>query len=367
MKKPYRICVIADPIDEQYAGIYVYARGLIDALEEVHDTRFEITYLHLKENEFFTGKKELIVPLQRSIPGSATFRKFFWIPFLLKKHKFDLVHDLSHIAPFPRKNTPYKKIFTVHDLTPILFPKWHIKNSVILHRILFPWLLKRVDGVIAVSENTKKDIQENYPFAPVPYVTYLAHQKMPAPHNIPMISKRYILAVSTVEPRKNYPTLIKAFEALVEKGVEEDLVIVGKRGWNCDEEVALINNSKVAGRIHWRGYIEERELATWYAHASVFVYPSFYEGFGLPIVEAMERGVPVVASKTSSMQEVVGDAGLLIDPQDVDTIIDSLYTILTDVTIHDEYARKSLQRGKEFTWERTAQQTLDIYEKVIRA
>lgn len=362
---PIKVCVIADPIDEQYAGIYTYAKGLIDAFEKLGDKRFEITYLHIDENEYFKGMRELIVPLKRNIPGNATFRKFFWIPYLLKKHGFDVVHDLSHIAPFPRKNTSYKKVFTVHDLTPVLFPQWHIKNSVVVHRILFPWLFKRVDGVIAVSESTKSDIQNTYPFAPEPKVTHLATKESPRPFNIPMIKKPYILSVSTVEPRKNYERLIGAYEQLVGKGIKEDLVIVGKQGWKCEEVVKRIEESNVRDRIHWTHFVGERELATWYAFANVFVYPSLYEGFGLPLLEAMQRGLPVVTSNVSSMPDVVGDAGLLVDPYDVDSIANALYTMLSDDKLHDEYGRKSLARFAHFSWEKTARETLDIYETLF--
>lgn len=355
-----KVCIIADPIDEQYAGIYTYAAGLIHGLEKIAPIDIEITYLHLRENPFFTGKKELIVPLKRGVPGYATFRKFFYLPHLFRKHNFDVVHDLSHIAPFPFKKAPYKKIFTVHDLTPILFPQWHIKNSVIVHCLLFPILFKTADSVIAVSEATKRDIQKTFTYAPNVTVTHLAGKELRA---IKTQKEEAILFVSTIEPRKNVVTLVKAYEHLRDTypSVTHKLVLVGKRGWKSEESIDAIEGSKWNKDILWKEYVSDEELAQTYASASVFVYPSSYEGFGLPILEAMGYGLPVIGANNSSIAEVIGEYGLLFETDDFLDLSKKLYTLCTDEVCYAEYSRKSLERVSQFSWEHTAQQTLELY------
>ncbi len=355
-----KVCIIADPIDEQYAGIYTYAAGLISGLERIGADDIDITYLHLRENLFFEGKKELIVPLKRHIPGYATFRKFFYLPFLFRKHQFDIVHDLSHIAPFPFKKTKYKKIFTVHDLTPILFPEWHIKNSVIVHSILFPILFRTADAVVAVSEATKSDIMNTFPDAPPVTVTHLAGKELE-----PVLAEKekIILFVSTIEPRKNVVTLVKAYEHLrsTYSEVTHKLVLVGKQGWKSEESMAVIMNSPWKNDIIWKEYIPDEELTKTYASASIFVYPSQYEGFGLPILEAMKYGLPVVGANNSSIAEVIGEYGLLCETTDYLDFSEKLYTLCTDDNIYELYHKKSLERATHFSWNDTAKQTLDLY------
>lgn len=358
MKK--KICIIADPIDEQYAGIYTYAAGLITALERLAPTDVEFTYLHLRPNSFFEHLKELILPLKRGIPGYATFRKFIHIPYLLRKHRFDVVHDLSHIAPFPFKKTKYKKVFTVHDLTPVLFPEWHIKNSTVVHKILFPILFRTVEAVIAVSEATKKDILKTYPYAPSITVTHLAAKEL---ERVQLPREKVILFVSTIEPRKDVITLVKAYEELrsAHPEVSHKLVLIGKMGWKSDESVTAIESSLYKDDIIWKQYVSDEELAKAYGSASVFVYPSRYEGFGLPILEAMGYGLPVVAANNSSIAEVVEDYGLLFNTGDYLDFSKKLYSLCTDEKTYEHYHQLALERASQFTWEQTAKATLDLY------
>lgn len=358
-----KVCIIADPIDEQYAGIYTYAAGLIAGLERLAPMDVEFTYLHLRPNVFFDGKKEIIVSLKRNIPGYATFRKFFYLPYLFRKHHFDVVHDLSHIAPFPFKNTRYKKIFTVHDLTPVLFPEWHIKNSTIVHSILFPRLFKTADAVIAVSNATKKDIQKVYPFAPNIIVTHLAGKELNVQKHV---KEKTILFVSTIEPRKNVITLVRAYEHLRTNypEVTHKLVLVGKKGWKSEESVDAIMQSVYKKDIIWKEYISDEELSKTYASASIFVYPSSYEGFGLPILEAMSYGLPVIGARNSSISEIVGDYGVLCDTDDYLDFSEKMYSLCTDEKLYETYHTLALERVSQFSWDYTAKQTLDLYRTI---
>lgn len=390
MKQKNRICIIADYIDEQYAGIYTYARELITELVRL-DTDNEYTFLHCRKNAFFDGQREIIVPLKRFIPGVPSFRKFVWIPHILQKQHFDLVHDLSHIAPFAFARFPGKKVITIHDLTPVLFPQFHVWNSAVVHKIMFPQVFKKADAVIAVSENTKKDIIHKYhPPAPV-FVTPLGTRDLslpPSPSTPPAPSPlfsnpsastsapltagfnkgdNYILFVSTLEPRKNVETLIKAYNLIRDRGRTEKLVLIGKKGWKSEGIFHTLNESRYKEDIRSHDYIAENELGKYFQNASVFVYPSHYEGFGLPILEAMRFGVPVVAANNSSIPEVVGNAGLLFETKNVEDLAAKLYDLLENKQLRAELGHKGLKQVQKFTWENTARKTVEVYRQVLES
>lgn len=361
MKK--KICIIADAIDEQYAGVYTYASEFIRNIVKF-DSRHDIQFVHSKRNSFFNGLNHRIIPCMQAIPLWATFRKFYVLPRFLRKSKFDLVHELTHIASFSYADFPGKKIITIYDLTPVIYPKWHKLNSVIIHRKIFPRILKKADRIIAISKATAVDIKKYCPdHAPI-NVVYCGVKKL----NESIERKKefpFILFVSTIEPRKNIVRLIDAYEKIRKNGHMEKLVMIGRKGWKCGEIMRRIKNSSFKDDIIMLGYRNEEEISWYYKNASLFVYPSLYEGFGLPILEAMKNGCPVVASNVSSIPEVVGNAGLLFNPMNSGDIYEKMSRVLLDESIANSYSEKGLIRTELFNWENCAKKISEIYDEVI--
>lgn len=364
-----KIVVLADVIDQQYAGVYVYSSNLIKNLLAI-DPVNEYWFVHFRKNDFFKGLNEIIVP-QSQIPGTKTYRKFFKLPKVINELKPDIVLELEHIAPWIFARTHGKKVVTIYDLTPVLYRQYHLFISWFSHLLLFPRLFKRSDGFLAISHSTKHDIENHYhPKAPIE-VTHLASQ-LGAPTQPPKHSffkeknnQPYLLYTGTLEPRKNLEFLIDVFETLKEKKkIQHKLVLVGKQGWKFKKILSKIQNSKFATDIHVLGYVPKDDLAHFYQNAEVFLYPSLYEGFGLPVLEAMSLGCPVVASNTSSMPEVVGDGGLLCDPNCIDSWVDSIYSILANQNLRKQLVEKGLKRARTFTWEKTARTTLKFFERL---
>jgi len=179
-------------------------------------------------------------------------------------------------------------------------------------------------------------------------------------NNIP-----YILAVGTLQPRKNFPRLIHALARLRSRGYDIDLVIAGSHGWLTESIRDAIIETKLEERVHLLGYVDDKDLPALYAGAACFAFPSLYEGFGIPILEAMAYGTPVVTSNVSSMPEVAGDAALLVDPYDIEAITDALQHLIEDQALRDALIKRGSERASYFTWESSARQLQQIYMDVL--
>ena len=182
----------------------------------------------------------------------------------------------------------------------------------------------------------------------------------------PYLSKPYILFVGTIEPRKNINTLIKSFNYLKEKHkIEHNLILIGQKGWLCQPVFAAIDSSPWQHCIHHLGYLSNELVALFYQQADLLVYPSYYEGFGLPILEAMTLGVPVVTSNTSSLPEVAGNAALLVDPQNYFEIANAILEIINSSQLRQNLILKGKQRAQQFSWKKTAYLTLNAYKSIL--
>ena len=180
-------------------------------------------------------------------------------------------------------------------------------------------------------------------------------------YNLP---DKYILFVGQVQPRKNLTRLIKSFAALEGKYPDTKLVIVGKKGWMYDEIYSLVKELGIADRIMFTGFIHDSDLPAVYKAAMVFAFPSLYEGFGFPLVEAMKCGIPVVTSATSSLAEVAEDAALLVDPTSEKEISEALDAYLSNPNLRDDYSQRGKMRANSFTWQLCAQKTMELYHNV---
>lgn len=270
-----------------------------------------------------------------------------------------------------------KSVLNIYDLSFIKYPEY--TDAVVKkykHRIKH--CLQWTDLVITISENSKNDIVKYFnvdprriyvtPLASRYYPEYLSDQLTESIKNSIDydFSKPYLLFVSTIEPRKNIINLISAFNYLKQHHkIEHQLVLIGKKGWHYEPIFAAIENSPWRNQIHHLDYLSNELVALFYSQAEVFVYPSYYEGFGLPVLEAMTLGAPVVTSNTSSLPEVTGDAALLIDPDNSDQLADAILQVINDSQLRAELIQKGHQRAKLFSWERTAKKTINAYKSLV--
>ncbi|MFA5947400.1 MAG: glycosyltransferase family 1 protein [Candidatus Gracilibacteria bacterium] len=361
-----KIAILADPISNQKAGIHTYTKELFSALLKL-DNQNEYYFIHSENNNFFNDKNHFIIEKSKIlIPFRETYRKFVKIPQLLKKLKPDIVIETCHIGPF---NTPKncKKITIIHDLTPILFPNFHIKKSVIIHKLLLKKIVKDADLIITPSTTTKTDIIKKY---------RINEEKIKIIHGAPSsetsknsqfpknIKAPYLLYLGTIEPRKNLQILIESFlELKRENNIPHSLVLAGEIGWKSKKILSLAKNNK---EIIFTGHINEDKKITLYKNADMFIYPSLYEGFGLPPLEAMSHNIPVICSTGGSLKELFNEYALMFDPQDKKTLKNHILKLIKNKTLKENLIKKAFEYSKSFTWQSSALQLLSEFKNLIK-
>ena len=278
------------------------------------------------------------------------------LPLELARHRLDVLHSPDYIPPFARN---CRSVVTIHDLAFLRWPELLTPDS----RAYFNGHIERAvasaEAIIAVSQATKQDLVDLLGVSPDKVrVIYEAAgfdaTSDPPRENMP---EDYVLFVGTFEPRKNLPRLIEAFARVRERGYKGKLVLAGTPGWLAKEALDAVERHSADVLV--RG-VDPRV----YGPARALALPSLYEGFGLPLLEAMSNGVPVLTSNVSSLPEIAGDAALLVDPLDVDAIADGLWQLLTDSELGSRLAARGRARAAEFSWERAARETLDVYHSL---
>lgn len=289
--------------------------------------------------------------------------------------KYDLFHNIAQYPISPSISKNYA--ITIYDLIPILYPSYVTPFYAWQSRVLLPGILKKSSIILSISQYTKDDIIKRYQIDPQKiFVTPLgvSDHFHPATHTeIQSFRKRYnlinpfILFVGAIEPKKNIISIIKAFHQARQKQPELELVIAGKRAWKYQKIFYLIDSLKLNKSIHFLNFIPYEDLPVLYCAASVFVFPSNYEGFGLPPLEAMKCGTPVIVSNRSSLPEIVGPQGQMVEPDDYTCLAKKILTILGDESIRTEHISYNLERAKQFTWMRCAKATKKAYDLIIDA
>lgn len=287
-------------------------------------------------------------------------------------HALDVFHSPDFIPP-RRMRAP--NVITIHDLAFLLYPRFLTPEAAKYYGQIDP-AARAAAHVIAVSQSTKRDITKllGVPEKNVTVIYEAAHSTTdPIPHEEARayvrakygVEENFILFVSTIEPRKNLPTLLAAYSLLRDNyHSNARLLVAGQKGWLTQDVDQAIEKYKLRNQVCLLGSVPTEELGYLYSAARVFALPSFYEGFGLPPLEAMASGTPVLVSNVSSLPEVVGDAGILLDPNDVEGWAVALHRVLNDNELHAEMSEKGLKRAGKFSWARAARETLDVYKKV---
>ncbi len=358
----------------QMGGISQYVLYLLPALADLDEHNDYMVYHNRKD-----GRSHLP-------PEAANFqRRNLWTPCHhrlerwtlsaeLTSQRLDLLHSPDFIPPLQGAR---RHVITVHDLNFLYYPEFLTAESRRYYADQIHWAVKTADHIIADSHATRKDIIEMLAVAPEKVTPiHLAANPLYAKtysetavsetlqkYNLP---KGFILFVGTLEPRKNLPTLIRAYTQMrLETAVDVPLVLVGGKGWIFDDIFAAIEANDLREQVLHLSGVFDAELAHLYHAAGVLVTPSYYEGFGLPALEAQHCGCPVVVSNRGSLPEIVGPQGLMLDPDDVGLWANTLTQVLTDSAMQKRLIANGRSQARQFTWQKTAEATLQVYGSVV--
>ena len=314
---------------------------------------------------------------KRFTPVRSIFRKWWLIglPTLLQLSPVDVFHGTNYCVPLW---APCPTVVTIHDLSLFTQSETHEDANVERGRRRMPIMARRASAVIAPSEWTRKEIIEylNIREDRIRVIFEAARESMrplSADEAAPVLERHsiqfpYILFVGTIEPRKNLLTLIEAYHELLRTTKERPhLVICGGRGWLDSEVFKRVEDLHIADMVHFTGYVDDDDLPALYSSAEAFVYPSLYEGFGLPPLEAMACGTPVITSNSSSLPEVVGKAGLTFAAKDIKALARNLANVLTDVSLRGQMRISGIEQAQRFSWARAANETQVVYDEVYNA
>ncbi len=382
-----RIAIDYTPAVHQRAGIGRYTRGLVEALTRLdaddERARHQYTLLvlgragaHFVPTALPPNFKLRFVPLSDRWATVLWYRLNLPLPVDLFTGRADLFHGPSFTLP----PSFAPGLLTVHDLSFLRYPQG-------AHPALLAWLtkavprsLRRARHVLSDSESTRADLIELMGI-PADRITVIGagvdkrFQPVTDPATLTRVRARYqlpdrfILAVSTLEPRKNFTGLIAAFDQLATAThrspiADLHLVIAGGKGWLYDDIFAAAEASPVRGRIHFAGFVADDDLPPLYSLADLFAFPSHYEGFGIPVLEAMACGTPVVCADNSSLPEVAGDAAILVEATDTGALAEAMYRLLTDSALREKLIARGFEQAKKFTWEEAARRLLKVYKNV---
>jgi glycosyltransferase involved in cell wall biosynthesis len=370
-----RIGIDATALPPKPVGAGIYTINLVRSLHALKLEDDLIVFatprgrdlINLSERE---GFRWVVVPELN--PGRRLLWEQVVFPSLARRNELDLLHSLHYTKPI---FLSCASVVTFHDMTFLLYPQLHTR----VKRIIFPLFIRisarQAAALIAVSESTRQDS--------IRLLNLPAHKI----HSIPLgagkefrritdallleevrrkykLPSEFILYTGLVEPRKNLTMLIRAYANLVNRGIREALVIVGRFGWMSDEIFAQVERAGLGNKVVFTGYIEQEDLPPIYNLASIFVYPTLYEGFGLPVLEAMACGTAVITSAVSSLPEIVAEAGVLLPPGDEEALSNAIYHLVSDPAGRKQLADSGLARAKQFTWQNTAMETHKVYQLV---
>ena len=388
---------ILNPGAGEQAGIGHYTHCLVRNLLKIDQ---ENEYVLFFDNRISDSAAKLVIGNNQNV--KARFFPFYqykqYLPFaysqmlvaaFLSREKLDLYHSPANVIPLQYSG---KSVVTLHDLAIYKHPDWFPSNfmsrQIFSTKILVPKSLRKAKRIIAVSENTKQDIIKQFKIpAKKIEVVYegvmksddLGNKKLIIPDKQTLkkkfdIKDNYILFLGTIEPRKNIAALVKAYHGLLTRNrikSQKDnknfpqLVLAGGRGWKYKEVFKTIKNLKLEKEIKYLDYVDHQDKIGLMQNALCFVFPSKYEGFGLPILEAMNLGIPVISSNVSSIPEVAGEAAILINPDSVSDLVQAIEKVVGDKKLREELSQKGREQSQKFSWQKTAEETLAIYKEVL--
>ncbi|MDX6575894.1 MAG: hypothetical protein QOE96_1847 [Blastocatellia bacterium] len=373
-----RVGIDGYPLAEPRTGVGHYTLELARALALISPSnQFELVSPAPFERAALDEIERAQLPnLFTATPRASSIRGHWWsvgLPLYVRRSSFDLFHGTNFELPLWKRR---RSVVTIHDLSALLHPEKHRSRLVRRARLRLPLVVRIADMIITPTESVKREVCQHFNVKPdkVRAVHSAARRSF---HPVLFaetaeIRKRlgveddFLLFVGTLEPRKNLITLLKAFERIVaQSSVRPQLVIAGGEGWLMEDMFDFVRKSELSERLLFTGYLSDDELRALYSSCRVFIYPSVYEGFGLPPLEAMACGAPVIAGRIPSLQETLGSAARLVEPLDADALARSIVELLEDEKQRQLLAAGGPKHAAKFSWEQTARLTLDVYEELL--
>ncbi|MBF0170344.1 MAG: glycosyltransferase family 4 protein [Nitrospinae bacterium] len=377
---PVKIAIDVRTINKPRSGVGYYVTNLVEQLQVIDRTN---AYCLLSNDPGFDA----------ALAGSPNFNHCHtrvsnenhlvgdlwentYLPHSLMNRGIDVFHGPAFMIPLYKGEL--KTVATIHDIVAYVLPRTIPMKYALYMKLLIGQVVKRADRLISVSESTKRDMVRwlGVPEGKISVVPQgVGKDFVPAPPDDEggrLVRKKfgirgdYFLFVGNLEPRKNLIRIMQAFEIAREKaGRDLQLVICGKKGWLYDDILAAYHRIRRDSEIVLTNYVDEADRLRLYQHARTFLFPTLYEGFGMPVLEAMACGAPVITSNVSSFPEICGDAALLVDPYDVQGIADAILSLEESPDLRASLRAKGLERAALYTWRETAARTLDVYRSVM--
>ncbi len=368
-----RIAIDATSVPPKPAGAGVYAIELVRAMAD--RDRHDGYALFVRGNwldDDVAGKRNWRI---EHVGASSRPSRLAWEQTRLPRHLsvmgIDVLHSTHHTLPLA--GVRCRRVVTIHDVTFFRIPERYPPARRLYMQTLTRLSARVADAIIAPSDAARDDIVRTLGVSPTNVVTVYeaaAARFVPVPTETAKAVARthgidgpFVLSVGSLEPGKNRVRLIRAMAMLRDAGLQQQLVIVGQRAWKFDEELAIVEELGMRDRVRYLGYVSDGDLPALYSAADAFAFPSLHEGFGLPVIEAMACGVPVLTSNISATAEVAGDAAVLVDPLSVDAIREGLRRLLEDADLRADLSTRGFVRAAEFSWRRAADETHSVYAR----
>lgn len=370
------IAIDAHAVGTGLAGNETYAVNLIEALAEIDtENRYTLFVTKPAAIERFTNRWANFA-VRRTPPHTPLVRIPLTLSYELRRRPVDLLHVQFTAPPF----APCPVVATIHDLAFEHIPETFNRRSWMQLRMTVRRTVRRAAGLIAPSTFTRDDVVRTYgvaadritvtPEAAAPRFRFVTNEAERARvRDRYKIAGDYLLAVGSIQPRKNLVRLIRAYARLNAADPSDKLpalVVVGKQAWLSDETMRAADAANLGDRLRFTGYVPDADLPALYSDALCFVYPSYFEGFGIPPLEAMACGAPVITGDRTSLPEVVGDAGIMVDPFDEEALAAALRRVIEDKALRDRMRARGFEQASRFSWRETARLTLEAYERAVR-
>ena len=367
-----RIAVDGSAIPRQMAGAGVYTYQLVRALAETADSHQLTVFARPGLFDELAAQQPRLQVVH--IDQSSRVARLAWeqtrLPSLLRRHKIDLLHSPHHHTPLATRRP---RVVTFHDVTFLVLPDRY-PTARRLYMATVTRASARVAGVIITpSQTVRRDVIDRLG---VPEERVVTIPDAAGPQYIPVedesildrlrqqyqLPSRYILSIGSLEPGKNRGRLIQAYAGLEGAGVDCPLVVAGRPAWRYEGDYEQVRRLGLQDQVRFLGYVPDGDLPALYSGATLLAFPSLYEGFGLPVLEAMSCGTPVVTANVAGTAEIAGDAALLVDPRNVGALAEAMGRLLSDDALRTDLRARGLERAKQFSWQRTARETLSVYE-----
>lgn len=367
--RPVRIGVMLRHLRQHAGGVRIYTEHMLERLLATH-TRHEFVFMYQDRGLLGTyagraGVEETALEL----PGGPLWDQLA-VPWLARRHQVDVIFNPKFSVPFLSSRP---KVFVLHGSEWFVIPQAFLWYDRLYARALVPLYCRRATRVITVADRVKQDAVEftgvdaskfvrvhngfdRERFAPV--LDQDVRDRIRARYALP---ERYLLWVGQLYPPKNFGRIVRALDRIRDR-FHHPLIIAGEPRWSASPDLAAIEELGLQDRVRFLGWVSQDDLPGLYSMADLFLFPSLHEGFGIPLVEAMASGCPIVTSRTGSPPEVVRDAGVLVDPLDVDSIAEGIARVLSDAELRHDLSRRGIERARAFSWERCAEEVLTILE-----